>query len=591
MAGWTVVPNGDTSAWKPVQTPPRQYTADEVTGGPFMDQVEQEAFGPRYAPPNESTLQHLGRAFSNFGGAAAGAIPEMLIHPVKTIQSVAHIAQAAQGDPTGMVRDFIPLVHAFQEHPEEATESLAGNIVGSAAAAPALEGAAGMAGDTLSGIRDTAIGDPDAAALRGLRVGPASPKSLRTISAVQGARPYLQGARSLEDVQARIPAAKSEIWAPYKQTIDTIADKPAQGPDGPTTVGQLEEERTQLSALNRGLKQQNPEALQLAQQKGMTQAQLLEREKAVQSALDPHLEGAGVDPKLIRKTFGQVAEVGGRVSGKSTLAEAKQPYGLSRLKDVSLTRPLSNVPLAGNIVKDVAAGRYFSAKPTDVALREAFRPMAEKPDFRAPYTSIPRFEFPPKQLEANVPGNSPFGEEPYPGSMNGMPTAPTHVTPPPTPSRAFLPTETTPGNSEPMLRYARPYIEPEPQGIRTPVPPQRLALPAETAPSQVRPYVAHRPATPSGEATRVVPTRLQRIQMQNQNPSGGVRGLLAAPHVPTPEPEPTVAPVFPGGSSFRDVQETPVYPPASAFRAKMPKGFDFEGHIDKLAKELKKKEQ
>src|SRR5208282_2712683 len=116
------------------------------------------------------------------------------------------------------------------------------------------------------------------------------------------------------------------------------------------------------------------------------------------------------DAKQIRQTFGQVAQVGSRISGKSTLAETKQPYGFSRLGDVSLTKPFSNIPLAGGIAKDIAAGRYFSAKPTDVALREAFRGGGPKPDFRAPVTSMPPFENKPLALPSSTIPNAGYGE-------------------------------------------------------------------------------------------------------------------------------------------------------------------------------------
>ena len=288
----------------------------------FMQQVEQEAFGPQMAPPNEGIGHHIMRGISNFGGAAAGAIPEMLMHPVKTVQSAMHMAEAAQGDPSGLVEDITPLVQSFREHPEETSESMAGNIVGGIDAGPALGMAGDLAGKGVSAIRDAAMGDPDVAALKGLRVAPSSAKSLSTLKSVEGARPYLKGAKSLEDVQARVPAAKNEIWGPYQKTVDAIGGKKVQGPDGPTTVRDLENERLQISANLRALKQGGPEAVQLATQKGMNQADLLAREKAVQSALDPHLEQAGIDPKLIRQTFSNVAQIGGRVAGKSTMAES-----------------------------------------------------------------------------------------------------------------------------------------------------------------------------------------------------------------------------------------------------------------------------
>lgn len=112
---------------------PHQYTADEVTGGGFLPQVEQEAFGTRSAPPNEGIGQHILRDLSNFGGAAAGAIPEMLMHPVKTAQSVAHLEQAAAGDPTGLVNDVTPLIQSAKANPEDTAVSTLGNLTGAAA--------------------------------------------------------------------------------------------------------------------------------------------------------------------------------------------------------------------------------------------------------------------------------------------------------------------------------------------------------------------------------------------------------------------------------------------------------------------------
>lgn len=237
-------------------------------------------------------------------------------------------------------------------------------------------------------IRSAAIGDLDAAALRGLQVGPKSPKTLGTLRSIDTARPYLQGAKNLEDLQGKIPAAKAEIWAPYQQAVEGIGDRPVKGPDGITTVRDLEAERLQLSALNRGLKKQLPEAIQLAQQKGMTQAELLAREKAVVSALDPELSKTGIDPKAIRKTFGGVSEVGGRVSGKSTLIEKPQESGLGKIANLSLEHPLQAPGKILGGIRDIAAGRpLFEAKPTDLGIREGFRLAGPKPnlgEFRPP---------------------------------------------------------------------------------------------------------------------------------------------------------------------------------------------------------------
>jgi hypothetical protein len=80
---------------------------------------------------------------------------------------------------------------------------------------------------------------------------------------VQTARPYLQGVNSLEDLQTRIPQAKSEVWSPYQETTDKAGNQPVQGTDGPTTLAALEQVRLQLSASNRGLKTGDPNALQV----------------------------------------------------------------------------------------------------------------------------------------------------------------------------------------------------------------------------------------------------------------------------------------------------------------------------------------
>ncbi len=118
----------------------RQYTADEASGGTFMQQVEQKAFGPEYAPPDEGLAHHIARGVSNFGGGWAGVVPEMLLHPVQIAKSMAHMYQAGYGnDPTGLVNDLMPTIESFREHPEETAESLGGNLLGSAEL-PAIAG-------------------------------------------------------------------------------------------------------------------------------------------------------------------------------------------------------------------------------------------------------------------------------------------------------------------------------------------------------------------------------------------------------------------------------------------------------------------
>ena len=273
-------------------------------------------------------------------------------------------------------------------------------------------------GEVGSAIRSKALGDPNAAALRGLQVGPKSPKAISTLQSVEGARPYLSGAKDLQDLQSRIGPAKNEIFGEYNKAVEGIGDRPVKGPDGMTTVRALETERQQLSALNRGLKQQNPEAIQLAQQKGMTQAQLLDRERAVQSALDPQLASTGINPQLTRQTYGNVAQIGQRMSGKSTLIEDPQPSGLGKIGQISIKNPLQAPGKIMSGIRDIAAGRpMLSAKPTDLGINEGFRGGGPKPDLGKYSPFQPKGLLGTPTIELGAPqeaGGTPEGYRPPP---------------------------------------------------------------------------------------------------------------------------------------------------------------------------------
>jgi hypothetical protein len=350
--------------------------------GPIQDAYD--AFEAPQTPEQRMSSGKVGAGIADFA-RGVGEIAQPLMHPVKTaMAAMPHSipeaaedvidpgARALSGMASGVKRDF------KENGAGEAIPHLMGQVAGGYMAGEMP----GAVSDAAGAVHEAAMGDPDAAALRGLQVGPKSPKTLRTLSAVEGARPFLKGATDMADLQGRIPAAKGEIWSPYNDALAAVGDKPVKGPDGTTTVRGLEEERQQLSALNRGLKANSPEAIQLAQQKGMTAAQLLDRERAVQGALDPELAKTGIDPLAIRKAFGQVSEVGGRVSGKSTLIEKPQPSGFGKIGQMSLERPLQAPGQVFSGIRDLAAGRpFFEAKPTDLGIKEGFRTGGPKPDF------------------------------------------------------------------------------------------------------------------------------------------------------------------------------------------------------------------
>lgn len=301
----------------------------------------------------------------------------MLVHPIKAAQSLLPTDYATQ----------------YSDAQQQPKPSLAegvvrglgegfGGLATGAATGMAVRPLMGPVSEAGSAIRNAAIGDTDAAALRGLRVPANGKKVLPMQSNVQLARPFLQGAESLEDLQSRIKPAKNEIFSPYRQTLDEVGNNPVKGPDGMTTIGDLEKERLELSAMNRGLKSGDPSSLQLAQQKGLSQADALAREKLVQSHLDPELSRYGIDPQAIRKNYGAVSQIGNQIQGRSTLLEKPQPSGFGRMANIDLKSPKTwlGEPAAG--VRDLIAGRpLLSGSPTDIGIREGFRGDFEKPNF------------------------------------------------------------------------------------------------------------------------------------------------------------------------------------------------------------------
>lgn len=340
--------------------------------GPALNQAQKFGAG---------AIQGAGSIFAHPEQSAEG-LGNAIMHPIDTAISM---GKSALANPAGF----------------------AGNLVGGAVLG---EGTGELSGPALRSVRESALGNPDEAAMRGLHVSPQSPKALRTLSAVGGARPFLQGVKGLEDLQARVPMAKQEIWAPMEETLNRVGSKEVPGPNGPTTLRDLENRRLEISAQLRALKSGGPEAMALAQQKGLTQAGLLQEEAAIKSALDPHLRSAGIDPEAIRKSFGQVSSIGGRVAGKTTVGEAPIPTGFGRMTDIKLDNPRSWIgePVRG--VRDIFAGRpLWSANPTDLNIREAFRAGGPKPNFTTPIAAAPR-QLPRGPIFAEAPATGGGGE-------------------------------------------------------------------------------------------------------------------------------------------------------------------------------------
>lgn len=230
---------------------------------------------------------------------------------------------------------------------------------------------------------------------------------------VEGARPYLGGRKiqGVSDLQQTIPGAKNEIWKPYEDALGRFGHEQVEGPNGPTTFGDLEARRVELSNQLHSLNSKDPVAAQTIISQGKTPAQLLEEQNAVEGLIDERMRQEGVNSGAIRRTIGNVKGVERQVSGTNTLSEEPQRYGFGRMAqdlDINPFRPFKSI---GNTVKgvvagtkDLAAGRpAWSGKPTDVGVAEGLQSSAEKPDFRT--TASPQ----------------PLGPQPAPPGPSGPP--------------------------------------------------------------------------------------------------------------------------------------------------------------------------
>lgn len=410
----------DAGPWTKYGAPPPAPPADNTPPDDRND-IQKSFDTETQTNPNDPLLKTGLKS-------VVGAIGGPFVHPAQTAQGIAKSVTPDPGlagygerllGPAGpMLAHMIggTASQAKSDYKEGGLPYAATKMVGGAFGNVALGAgvSAGLAGGGALArtIGDAAKGDPNAAALRGLQIGPRSDAQLSTIRSVQNARPYVKGATSQADMQARLPPAMNEVWDPYNQAVNAIGDRPVKGPDGMTTVRELEAERTRLSALNRGVKSGNPSDIQQAMQEGRTPAQLIERESRIKAALDPHLASTGIDPGAVRDTYGSLADVRSGVEGKTTLNEKPQPSGLGRMMNMRLAEPktLIGEPLQG--VRDLVAGRpLWSAKPTDLGIKEGFSSGGEKPNLgRVTTTGNPPppaalLGAPPREMAAPI-GNS-----------------------------------------------------------------------------------------------------------------------------------------------------------------------------------------
>lgn len=273
----------------------------------------------------------------------------------------------------GAIRDLSqnndPMLHLGMAAPRAGGQA-AGQL--GAALAPKMLGKIGGAINEA-----TAPPEPNAGITEGLHVPTKSPKMAQAVTDVEGARPHLEGVQSQAELQQRLPAAKQQVWDPYQKAVDSIKTRPVQGPDGPTTVGDLEAERLKVSAERQAVRKIRPTDQQSAIQAQKAQADLNARYKTITDALDTELKTTGIDPRAIREVHGNLKGVERNVSGKSTVTEKLQPYGVRKMVPHGLPRIFGGegmewAPLQG--VRDIRSGQSGMLKPTDVGIERTFKP-------------------------------------------------------------------------------------------------------------------------------------------------------------------------------------------------------------------------
>jgi hypothetical protein len=359
-------------------------------------------------PRREEWQNPVRSGVDDFAQHVAAPVVSTIAHPLKSAGGLLKMVANSGGTPEGMAREMAtPLitkaVEDYQEHgPIRGTTDLLGTGTGLWASGEMGGAATRVAIPKVmqagSALRTAAIGDPDVALARGLGITKSTRSGANALASVgdaevdapaldeaQGARPFGKGATSRADLEGKLTGARSEINQPLNQAHDLVANKRVSGPDGPTTVAELERERAELSPQLDALRRNPAEANRMLQNGKTALAAAKERYDALTNAMTPHLDETGIDSRAIRTQDAQVASTLGRIKGKTTLPEEPQPYGFGKIANISLEHPFQAPAQIGSGIRDLVAGRpAWSGRPTDVNIRDAFYNAGPKPTFSSP---------------------------------------------------------------------------------------------------------------------------------------------------------------------------------------------------------------
>jgi hypothetical protein len=333
----------------------------------WNDAASDSIADPSMTPDARNTWQGQ---LERFGQGTAEAITNPFLHPIKTAGSL------LEQTPPGMLFDAVTgRKNAGQQMGQSLVDNPA-NTLGQLAGGAILGHVAGGAMQVPGALDEFRTPDTDVQAMKGLRVPAGSNKANRILGNVETAKPFLKGANTLEDLQSRIPGAKEEVYAPYKQAIDAMQHQTV----GNSTVGDLFNRDKEITAQLGNIKN-DPLAMQQAAQKGLTQADLLDEQKSIRSQLFPLIEQAGVDVPGLNKTYGALKGIEKQIAGRNTVSVPDEPQGFGRLKNLSIKEPLKFLDQAKPAAQDILNGRFWSGNPVDTAIQDAFKTSGPKPSF------------------------------------------------------------------------------------------------------------------------------------------------------------------------------------------------------------------
>lgn len=363
--GWTPV---DETAWKPVDEPKSAPTA---SAKPLNTQASDYIADPSMTPDSGWRGQ-----IERFGQGTAEALTNPILHPIDTARALL----TSPSDPkAGLDNDVNTIKNAVQNP---------ANTLGQVAGGAILGHLGGLPADVSEGLKSFAAPDVPAQTMRGLRIPAGSKNANPILGKVDIAKPYLQGADSYQELQSKIKPALDEVYQPYSDFIE--ANRHATL--GNSTVGDLFDRDKQITAQLGNIKN-DPAAAQQAAQKGLTQADLMDEQKAIRAQLFPAAEDAGVKASEINKTYGALKSIQKQIAGKNTILVPDEPQGFGRMRNLSIKEPLKALDQLKPAAQDILNGRLWGGNPIDTAVQDAFKTSGPKPDL-GKYTPLPRLALP-----------------------------------------------------------------------------------------------------------------------------------------------------------------------------------------------------